>query len=304
MRARDRLKQAFNRAASSGATSHILAREVSGRLIEQLDWLKIAPECILDAGCGMGLDAPSLRARYPDASYTGIDVASVALRVASEKVDQPGIWGRLWAKFSQGMSSGNPGANWVCADFEQLPFAVSSFDLVWSNLALHWASDTETAFRRLRAAMRPEGLLLFSCYGPDTLKELRTAFAKADGRQHINRFMDMHDIGDMLMRTGFSSPIMSMECITLTYLDVLDVLNDIKRSGENSLIVERHAGLMGRGAWQRMVECYEELRSEGRLPATYEIVYGHAWAAAQPAVARSGGGYPVRWIRSGATGAQ
>lgn len=302
MHTRNRLKQVLGCAASFDTTSHMLAREVSHRLIEQLAWLKIAPNRILDVGCGTGLDAPIFGARYPRASFTGIDLASGALRVASREAVQSGVWGRLLTKLGTRWRSGDRRANWVCADFEQLPFAASSFDLVWSNLALHWSTDMAAVFRGLRAVMRPDALLLFSCYGPDTLKELRAAFAMVDDREHVNRFIDMHDIGDMLMRTGFSSPVISMECITMTYLEVRDVLVDIKRVGENTLMVERRAGLMGREAWQRMTRKYEEFRSQGRLPATYEIVYGHAWSAGQPAKTEAVDGQRVHWIRSGARG--
>jgi malonyl-CoA O-methyltransferase len=175
----------------------------------------------------------------------------------------------------------------VCADVEALPLAASSVEMIWSNLAVQWCNDLPATFVELHRVLKADGMLMFSTLGPDTLKELRQAFKGVDERSHLNRFADMHDIGDMLMQAGFAEPVMDMEYMTLTYEDVRSVLHDLKGIGAQNTTAGRGKGLMGKAAWGRLLENYEKLRRDGRLPATYEVVYGHAWKP-QPRVTRDG----------------
>jgi malonyl-CoA O-methyltransferase len=175
----------------------------------------------------------------------------------------------------------------VCADVESLPLASNSVAMVWSNLALQWCNDLPATFVELHRVLEVEGLLMFSTFGPDTLKELRQAFNGVDVNNHLNRFADMHDIGDMLVQCGFADPVMDMEYITLTYDDVRGVMQDLKAIGAHNSTAGRGQGLMGKNAWARMIENYENLRCNGKLPATFEVVYGHAWKP-QPRVTRDG----------------
>jgi malonyl-CoA O-methyltransferase len=142
-------------------------------------------------------------------------------------------------------------------------------------------------FVEMHRVLKVDGLLIFSTFGPDTLKELRGAFTGVDQHNHLNRFTDMHDIGDMLVHSGFAEPVMEMEYITLTYADVRGVLHDLKAIGAHNATAGRGRGLMGKNAWARLIENYERLRSNGRLPATFEVVYGHAWKP-QPRMTRDG----------------
>jgi malonyl-CoA O-methyltransferase len=158
---------------------------------------------------------------------------------------------------------------------------------VWSNLALQWCNDLPDTFVELHRVLKVDGLLMFSTFGPDTLKELRGAFTGVDQHNHLNRFTDMHDIGDMLVHSGFAEPVMDMEYITLTYADVRGVLQDLKAIGAHNATAGRGRGLMGKNAWARLIENYERLRSNGKLPATFEVVYGHAWKP-QPRTTRDG----------------
>lgn len=162
-----------------------------------------------------------------------------------------------------------------------MPLAASSVDLAWSNLALHCAGDPQPAFKELRRVLKVGGLLMFSCYGPDTLKELKSAFAANDGAPHVHGFIDMHDLGDMLSACGFAAPVMDMELITLTYTDVDALLADLRATGQQNVLAERRRELTGKGAYAAMRTAYEKLRRDGRLPASFEIVYGHAWKPAQ-----------------------
>ncbi len=267
------IRRSFERAAATYAAAASLQKEVARRLDEHLDEMKIQPARILDAGCGPGIGFDHLRARYPQAELIGLDLALAMLQQARGHAVPPSLFGRL-AKLWQSV----PEVRYVCGDIEALPLAKDSVDLVWSNLALQWATDLPAALRQLQRVLRPEGLLLFSSFGPDTLKELRQAFAGLDGYGHVNRFIDMHDVGDMLVHAGFAQPVMEMELITVTYPDLKSVLRELKEIGAHTVVEGGRGGLMGRREWQQLSENYERCRSEGRLPATFEVIYGHAWA--------------------------
>lgn len=169
-----------------------------------------------------------------------------------------------------------PAAELICADAEALPIADASVDFVLSSLTLQWC-DPQIVAREVARVLRAEGLFMFTTFGPDTLKELRTAFRDVDGHAHVNTFVDMHDIGDMLVEAGFADPVMDQEVITLTYADLKMMLRELKGIGAHNVMPDRPAGLMGRQRWQRMLDAYEAFRKDDRLPATYEVVYGHAW---------------------------
>ncbi|MGE0355576.1 MAG: malonyl-ACP O-methyltransferase BioC [Burkholderiales bacterium] len=258
------VRRSFERAARTYDEAAVLQREVCARLLEHLDPVRLDPRRAVDLGCGTGHAFEALAARYPGADLVGIDIAASMLERARGRSPW---WRRLLGARSPGL---------VCADAERLPLAGASLDLVFSNLALQWC-DTERAFAEAARTLKPEGLLLFSTFGPDTLKELREAFAQADGAEHVNRFTDMHDLGDQLVHAGFADPVMEMERITLEYESVLAIARDLKAIGAVNALPARPRGLPGRARWQRMTLAYERHRRDGRLPATWEVVYGHAW---------------------------
>ncbi|MEW6133869.1 MAG: malonyl-ACP O-methyltransferase BioC [Pseudomonadota bacterium] len=267
--------RAFGRAAASYDAHAVLQREVMSRLGERLEWMNIRPGRIADAGCGTGQGLRLLQARYPDAEIVGLDLAFSMVKMARH-ASMPDSWlGRFFQRLTPHSSRL---AHYVCADIERLPFCKSSIDLVWSSLALQWVGDAEAAFRELHRVIAPQGLLLFSTFGPDTLKELRRAFADVDGGSHVSRFLDMHDIGDMLVHAGFQHPVMEMEILTLTYADLKSLMRDLKGIGAHNAAADRARGMMGKHAWRKLEQAYEVFRKDGRLPATYEVIYGHAWA--------------------------
>jgi malonyl-CoA O-methyltransferase len=194
-----------------------------------------------------------------------LDIAMGMLRNAR---GQSGWWQKIFSKEKSAA---------ICADVEALPLAANSLDMVWSNLTVQWCNDLPATLIGLHRVLKVEGLLMLSTFGPDTLKELRRAFHGVDAHTHLNRFADMHDIGDMLVAAGFAEPVMDMEYLTLTYDDVRSVLQDLKTIGANNATAGRGRGLMGKRAWQQLVENYEGLRVNGKLPATFEVIYGHAW---------------------------
>ncbi|MDT3706847.1 MAG: malonyl-ACP O-methyltransferase BioC [Thiobacillus sp.] len=269
------VRRAFDHAAASYDAHAVLQREVCDRLLERLDFMTLQPGRVLDVGTGTGYGLAALRSRYAEAELCALDIAPSMLAAARARFPQPG-WGKRVLTRLTPLSS--PLTHLVCADMERLPLAADSVNLVWSSLALQWARDLEAAFRGLHRALAPGGLLIFATFGPDTLKELRAAFAEIDDAPHVNRFIDLHDIGDMLIHAGFSSPVMEMDMLTLTYADLKALMRDLKGIGAHNSAVARRRGLLGKSAWVRLEQAYEARRLEGRLPATFEVVYGHAWA--------------------------
>ena len=262
------VRRAFERAAAAGGDVAVLQREVERRMFERLDYIRCWPHRVLDFGCGVGHGLKLLRGRYPEADLLGVDFAPGVLGVAKR---EESLFERAWR-----LASGS-GRFHLCADFARLPLRAASVDMVWSNLALAWAGDPLAVLREAHRVLIAGGLLMFSSYGPDTLKELKAAFGAGSAARHVHSFIDMHDLGDMLVASGFAAPVMDMEVITLTYSEVMALLRDLKASGETCSARDRQRGLMGRRAWERMLASYERERKEGRLPATIEVIYGHAW---------------------------
>ncbi|MBI3903730.1 MAG: malonyl-ACP O-methyltransferase BioC [Nitrosomonadales bacterium] len=269
------VRRAFSRAAHDYDTAAVLQREICTRMLERLDYIKQQPARMLDVGSGTGWGTRQLAQRYPSAQVVALDMALGMLNMAREQSS----W---WRKLFSGRQQSH-----VCADVEALPLAANSMDMVWSNLTLQWCNDLPATLRGLHDILKTDGLLMFSTFGPDTLKELRSAFHSVDGNSHVNRFIDMHDIGDMLMHGGFTEPVMDMEIITLTYNDVKTVMQDLRNIGAHNATAGRAQGMMGKAAWQNVIEGYERYRREGKLPATFEIIYGHAWKP-QPEATTSG----------------
>lgn len=262
------VRRNFSRAAPGYNQAAALAREVAGRMASRLDYVKLAPGRILDAGCGTGADLNLLGERYLGALRLGCDPALPMLAQAGSR----SAWlRRLLPRLSGGRVA------LLCGDAAHLPLAPGSVELLWSNLMLHWANDPLMVLEEFQRVLRVGGLLMFSTMGPDTLRELRRAFTAADAAPHVHRFLDMHDLGDMLLAAGFAQPVMDMEVITLTYRSLDDLLRELRAAGARNADARRGRGLLGKRAWQRVIAAYETMRRDGRLPATFEVVYGHAW---------------------------
>jgi len=287
------VRRAFARAAASYDAAATLQREVSARMAQRLDYVRVSPARVLDAGCGTGEAIGELGARYPDARIVGLDLALPMVAAARERAAHGrSMLRRLLQPVLRGPAGGVP--SFVCADLTALPFAGVSHDLVWSNLALQWVNDLPRAFGEIRRVLKVGGLFMFTTLGPDTLKELRTAFARVDGYTHVNRFVDMHDIGDALVHAGFADPVMDMEQITLTYGAPDAVLRDLKSLGATNATRGRPRGLTGRTRYRKLLEMLERLRVDGRIPVTFEVVYGHAWKG-EPR--RTAEGHPIVHLR-------
>lgn len=272
------VRRTFERAAATYDSAAVLQREVGQRMAERLALVKLQPAAILDAGCGTGDALAELRTRFPAAFIVGLDLAQAMLvaarrRTAAGIAAERSLLTRLLGP--RAGASGEPAL--VCADACRLPLAGNRVDLVWSNLALQWINEPQTAFAEFHRVLRVGGLLSFTTFGPDTLMELRAAFSGIDRATHVSRFIDMHDLGDMLVTTGFAEPVVDMEKLTLTYADATALMRDLKAIGAHNATAGRPRGLTGRARWQRLLDALEAFRRDGRLPATFEVVYGHAW---------------------------
>ncbi len=258
-------RRAFDRAAARYDDNAAIQQEVGRRLLDHLEGINILPRRIVDLGCGTGAHLHALGRRYPGANVTGVDLSAAMLARARDRAP----W---WRRIAGG------GPTLVRADAERLPLAAASSDFMFSNLALHWC-DPQNFFAEASRTLATGGLLLFSTFGPDTLRELRAAFRAVDEAPHVHSFIDMHDLGDALVHAGFGDPVMEMENITVEYRDVAAMARELRDTGGANAWPGRRHGLTTPARWKRMSEGYERFRRDGALPATCEIVYGHAWKA-------------------------
>jgi len=277
------VRQAFGRAASTYEAHAVLQTEVGARLLERLEGNELAPARVLDVGSGPGRGTAALCARFPNASVVALDLALPMLRAAASHAGEPPAFAR------------------VGGDAQALPFADGSFDVVHSNLCLQWCDDPGLAIAEFARVLKPRGLLLFTTFGPATLHELRTAFAAADAAPHVGRFIDMHDIGDALLTTGFHDPVLERDDFTLTYADALTLMRELRAIGATNADAKRQRTLTGKAHLKRVVAAYEAFRSDGVLPATYEVVYAQAFAPEPGQPRRTPGGdiasFPIERLR-------
>jgi malonyl-CoA O-methyltransferase len=282
------VRRHFARAAATYDAAAVLQKEIGMRMAERQDVVRLAPSRVLDAGCGTGAAYAELAARYPTARYVALDLAHAMLVAARAKAEgSRSAFAKVFAALGGTRGAGAP--SFVCGDLARLPLASNAFDLVWSNLALQWVADLPAALAEMFRVLEVDGLVTFSTFGPDTLSELRAAFA-GDGDAHVVRFTDMHDIGDMLVAAGFSDPVMHMERMTMTYAEAGAMMRDLKAIGASNAARARPRGLMGRRRWARALCALEKTRRDGRLPATFEVIYGHAWKVAPT---RTGDGHAI-----------
>jgi malonyl-CoA O-methyltransferase len=255
------VRDSFSRAASGYDAAAILQAQVREELLDRLGLVKLEPAVVLDLGAGTGHASLELKRRYRRSRVIATDLAAGMLREARHRQT-------LLRRFDR-----------VGADAAALPFRDGSVDLIFSSLMLQWCTDPDAVLRECRRVLKPGGLLTFTTLGPDTLVELRRAWAAADaGHPHVNTFLDMHDLGDALIRAGLAEPVMDVERCTLTYDEVRGLMRDLKAIGAHNASAGRPKGLTGKRTLARMIESYEAFRRpDGKLPATYEVVFGQAW---------------------------
>lgn len=258
-----RARRSFERAAQDYDSVAVLQREIADRMLERLEYVRLEPQRILDLGTGTGYAIDALQRRYRGAQVIALDFAYGMLMQARRR----GRWMRR--------------PLCVCADAESLPLADGCVDLVVSSATFQWCNDLTQTFGECLRILRPGGLFMFTTFGPDTLGELREAWSQVDSHSHVSPFLDMHDIGDTLVRARFADPVMDAERLTLTYARMHDLMRDLKTLGARNATEQRPRTLTGRARIAALESAYEAHRTDGRLPASYEVVYGHAWAPLQ-----------------------
>jgi malonyl-CoA O-methyltransferase len=280
-----RLRKIFDRRAATFDDVAFLPREIAQRMRERLDYIKVHPAQVLDAGCGAGDDLPSLRERFPEAPVFGTDLSAAMLARAVRHDAADTSW-RRFLPASLGRALGSRGPRFAQADFSALPFASGAFELIWSNLALHWHSRPDLVFPEWQRVLQVNGLLMFSTLGPDTLKELRGAYAEIEAahgtssRKHVIDFVDMHDLGDMLVESGFEIPVMDQETLTITYKSPESLLADVRRWGAYPFGRDASSGAASRRMHKALLAALEaRRRDDGTIALTFEVIYGHAWKA-------------------------
>ncbi|MCB1886908.1 MAG: methyltransferase domain-containing protein [Rhodocyclaceae bacterium] len=259
----DAVRRHYARRAGTAPAYDAVAREVASRMLERFDYIRFEPATILDLGCGHGPDRSALGSRFAGARIVGADAALPPL--LAQRPPGAGLLKRLVGR--------GRGPELVGADARALPFTRASFDMVWSNLMLQWLDDPAPAVAEMHRCLRVDGLLMFSALGPDSLKELRAALPES----RVHRFIDMHDLGDVLVKAGFGDPVMDMQVVTVTYATVDSLLADLRLGGHANARADRPRGLRGRRSGQVDRERIEAGRREGSLPLTLELVFGHAW---------------------------
>ena len=257
-------RQSFNRAAGTYDQHAVLQREVESRLLERIDFRRFDPGVILDLGCGTGSASRSLVNQFQQASVIALDWAPAMLAKAGA---------------GEGVGTNSEGGLFpVCADMHSLPLATRSVDMVFSSLAMQWSYDIPAVFQEFRRIMKPDAMLVFTCFGPDTLHELKQAWRAVDDLPHVNDYPDMHNVGDELLRAGYREPVMDVERLTLEYPDVMSLMRELKGLGAHNVASQRLHGLTGKSSLKGMLQAYEQFRRDDRYPASYEVIYGTAFA--------------------------
>lgn len=254
------LRRAFSRAAPGFAAADFFHAEIRSRLLDRLDFVRLAPRVVADLGSGPGDGAAALASRYPEARILAVDSSAAMCGEARRRHPADG-------------------PHSLCADAGALPLAADSVDLVFSNLMLHCCPEIGAVLQEVRRVLRHPGLFTFTTLGPDSLIELRSAWAEADPLPHLTAFPEMHLLGDALVRAGFAEPVMATERLTVTYPDISRLAADARAVGAVNVAAGRRRSLTAPGRWRALQAAYDRHRDAGgRLPVTMEIIFGQAWA--------------------------
>jgi malonyl-CoA O-methyltransferase len=280
---RSAVRRQFDRRSSHPAAADFLLREIEGRMLERLELIRLDPACVLDLGCGFGQGLARLGERWPGATRIGIDLSVSRLARAQQLTTpaDPGWLRTLMGRFAAAPTTRSAArplpATYLAGDAHALPLASGSAELVWSNLMLHWLDDVPTAIAEWHRVIRPEGLLMFSALGVDTLVELRRAGAA------LPQWPDMHDIGDALVKSGFADPVMDTERLTITWRDARALFTDLRALGGDARRTRAH-GLVTPRRLDHLLQALPAALSDASgapMSITFEVIYGHAWCASR-----------------------
>jgi len=265
---RNLVARSFGHAAAHYDDVAVLQRQTGDELLDRLSLVTLQPKRVLDLGVGTGRNLTLLAKHYPKAQLLALDIAPAMLQQARQRYQkESGL--KRWLPYSKA-------PHYLAGNAEHLPLADNSVDLVFANLTLQWC-DPRISFAEIQRVLRPDGLLMFTTLGPDTLRELRQAWADVDDYPHVNMFYDMHDVGEAMIAAGLAEPVLDTDRYTLTYNTAMAMMKDLKVLGARNVNAGRRRGLTGKDTIKQVVDAYEQFRRDDLLPATYEVVYGHAW---------------------------
>jgi malonyl-CoA O-methyltransferase len=250
-------RRSFARASACFDSACFVHDEARQRLLERLDYLRIDVRDAADLGCATGAGAIAIARRYPGARVLAVDTSLPMLRRARAAAGKTAV---------------------LAGDAGRLPLADRSVDLLFANLMLPWC-DPVGVFREAARTLRAGGVFAFATVGPDTLGELRRAWAAVDDRVHVHAFVDMHDLGDLAGASGLAEPVMNTERLEITYADPARLIADLRACGAVNVAGGRHRALTGRRRWARFEQSLKDRARHGRIAITVELIFGHAWAS-------------------------
>jgi len=253
--------RAFDRAGAAYDRAARLQAQVREELLARLEFFRLEPGLVLDLGCGTGLASAALRRRYPRSQVLALDLAAGMLRAARAH----SRWRRRFHR--------------VQADARALPLRARSVDLLFSNLMLQWCDEPDAVFAEWQRVLRPGGVVVFSTFGPETLHELRAAWAAVDEAPHVSLFADAPALSSGLMQAGLAEPVMDVEQYRLDYADARQLMRELRDIGASNAARGRRRGLMTPRRMARAVAAYETLRTPRGVPASYEVLFGVAFGA-------------------------
>ena len=277
------LRKRFDRAAPTYADAAVVQREVGNRLLERFDIMRIAPWVVLDVGAGPGTHTAALAERFPDARVLAIDQSPAMVARAVPLAPKQGWFARLTASGGKTRHTNQGKTRGLVADMNALPLPRDHADVLWSNFALQWANDLPALFAEWNRVLKVGGVMMFTAPGPDTLIELRRAISRDEtvADRYVQKFTDLHDIGDMLVHAGFADPVMDMEVITLEYATTEALWRDVKAQGANNAMQSRSRGLMTPRKLRAIEVALDTGRRDGGpIRISVEVIYGHAWKVA------------------------
>lgn len=272
------MRRQFDRVAKTYEAHAVAYQEIADRLLDKLEFIKINPQRIVDLGCGLGNLMSVLGAKYPEAQVIGVDLSYGMLNEGMKKYPEQQV---------------------IQADSAFLPLPDESVELVMSNLMFPWCDDLASIFAEVRRVLTPNGLFLFATLGPDTLKELRTAWAEVDEQPRVHVFLDMHDLGDVLLSSGLSDPVMDVDHFSMCYQKFVDFLTDLRFNGSATVLRQRAVTLLTPSKLRLLEREYQRFQYNNRFPVTYEVVYGHAWKGSVPSSSHQSDEFyfPVDWLK-------
>lgn len=255
------VRRRFDQASTTFDNADFVHAVTRDGLFARLDGVVIDASLVIDLGCATGAATRQLSKRFRQARILGVDLSGNMLERCGAR--------RRW--FSK--------ASYIQADARALPLADQSVDVVFSNLLLPWIDDLVVVAVEVSRVLREGGLFVFSTLGPDSLLEIRRAWAGINEHQHVNRFLDMHDIGDALVQSGLRDPVLDVDRQTVTYDDTNALFQDLSAVGARNSLAGRQQSLSGKDAFERMRRELERDSGASKIRLDLELVYGHCWGS-------------------------